>query len=143
MAKLILRQAAILLGLAFLPAIASALLRPPQPAAWENPPRFGDEISVQEAERLGPQALWLDARPDAQFEAAHVPGAIQLNEDRWNELLPVALKEWSPARTTVVYCSSQSCGASREVAERLRKEAGLKQVFVLDGGWESWQAAHK
>ena len=38
----------------------------------------------------------------------------------------------------VVYCSSLSCNASREVARRLRKEAQLSDVFVLEGGWEAW-----
>ena len=27
---------------------------------------------------------------------------------------------------------------AREVAERLRKEAQLPDVFVLEGGWEAW-----
>jgi hypothetical protein len=38
----------------------------------------------------------------------------------------------------VVYCSSLSCNASREVARRLRREAQLPDVFVLEGGWEAW-----
>jgi len=38
----------------------------------------------------------------------------------------------------VVYCSSLNCNASREVARRLRDEAQLKNVFVLEGGWEEW-----
>jgi rhodanese-related sulfurtransferase len=61
-----------------------------------------------------------------------------LNEDRWNELLPTLLAQWSLEKKIVVYCSSQSCNASREVAKRLRNEAQLKNVFVLDGGWEQW-----
>jgi hypothetical protein len=31
-----------------------------------------------------------------------------------------------------------SCNASREAARRLRKEAQLPEVFVLEGGWEAW-----
>jgi rhodanese-related sulfurtransferase len=69
-----------------------------------------------------------------------VPGAIQLNEDRWNELLPQMLQAWSPGKKVIVYCSSQACGASREVAHRLRNEAGLTNVVVLEGGWEAWLA---
>ena len=38
----------------------------------------------------------------------------------------------------IVYCSSLSWNASREVAHRLRKEAQLSDVFVLEGGWEAW-----
>jgi rhodanese-related sulfurtransferase len=53
-------------------------------------------------------------------------------------LLPTLLAQWSLEKKIVVYCSSQSCNASREVAKRLRNEAQLKNVFVLDGGWEQW-----
>ena len=73
-----------------------------------------------------------------QVPAVLVPGAVSLNEDRWNELLPQFLATWSPDKKVVVYCSTQNCNASREVAKRLRDEAQLKNVFVLQGGWEEW-----
>ena len=84
-------------------------------------------------------AIWIDARPQEEFEREHVPGALLLNEDRWNELLPQVLAIWAPEKRVVVYCSSESCGSSREIAHRLRKEAGLTNVFVLEGGWEAWK----
>jgi len=43
----------------------------------------------------------------------------------------------------VVYCSSLSCQASQEVAEKLREEVGLQSVFVLQGGWEAWRQQHR
>jgi 3-mercaptopyruvate sulfurtransferase SseA len=61
-----------------------------------------------------------------------------LNEDGWNELLPQFLEQWSPEKRVVVYCSAQSCNAAVEVARRLREEAGLNNIFVLQGGWEEW-----
>ena len=61
-----------------------------------------------------------------------------MNEDRWNELLPQFLTAWSPEKKVIVYCSAQSCNAAREVAKRLRDEGQLKNVFVLEGGWEEW-----
>lgn len=131
------RQAAALLFIALLPAIAQALyLR--NKVSWQRPVAASEMINVREAIALGDRALWVDARPDAEFEQKHVPGAIQLNEDRFNELLPQMLQVWSPEKKVVVYCSTQACGASREVARRLRKEAGLTNVFVLEGGWEAW-----
>jgi rhodanese-related sulfurtransferase len=133
------RQVAALLCLALLPAIAQALYLRGK-VSWQTPVAASQMIGVREAIALGDGALWLDARPDAEFEHEHVPGAIQLNEDRFNELLPQMLQVWSPQRKVVVYCSSQACGASREVARRLRNEAGLTNVFVLEGGWEAWLA---
>jgi 3-mercaptopyruvate sulfurtransferase SseA len=61
-----------------------------------------------------------------------------LNEDRWNELLPQFLATWSPEKKVVVYCSTQSCNLALDVARRLRNEAQIKDVFVLQGGWEEW-----
>ncbi len=85
--------------------------------------------------------MWVDARPDAQFAEQHIPSATLLNEDRWGELLPQMLNAWTPDKRVVVYCSSQSCAASHEVARRLREDAGLPNVYVLHGGWETWLAA--
>jgi rhodanese-related sulfurtransferase len=98
---------------------------------------------VTQARAWGGNAIWVDARPDVEFERDHVPGAMQLNEDRWNELLPQFLAAWSPEKRVVIYCSSQSCNASREVARRLRDEAQLKNLFVLQGGWEEWVKRRK
>jgi rhodanese-related sulfurtransferase len=53
-------------------------------------------------------------------------------------LLPQFLPNWSPGKKVVVYCSAASCNAARDVAKRLRDEAQLKDVFVLQGGWEEW-----
>jgi len=95
-------------------------------------------VSVDQVREWGDSAIWIDARPDDEFARDHVPGAISLNEDHWNELLPQFLAAWSPGKKVVVYCSAQSCDLAREVAERLRKEAQLPDVFVLEGGWEAW-----
>src|SRR5437762_11614735 len=95
-------------------------------------------VSVDRAREWGESTIWIDARPDDQFARDHVPGAILLNEDRWNELLPQFLAVWSPGKKVIVYCSAQSCDLAREVAERLRKKAQLLDGFVLDGGWEAW-----
>ena len=82
-------------------------------------------------------ALWVDARTDEDFERGHLEGAIPLNEERWEELLTGFLDVWSPDAPTIVYCSSQSCLRSHEVAERLREELGIETIFALEGGWES------
>ena len=127
------------MGLAFLPAIGQALfLRESVP--WSEKATAKDEVELAQAQSWGESVMWVDARPDAQFQAGHIPNAVQLNEDRWDELLPQLLGTWSPDRKVIVYCSSQSCAASHEVAKRLRENAGLKDVYVLKGGWETWQA---
>jgi rhodanese-related sulfurtransferase len=138
-----LRQAVLLAALAFLPAIGQAIYFRDK-ISWQSPVPASESVTADQARAWGGNAIWLDARPDEEFATDHVPGAISLNEDRWNELLPHFLASWSPEKKVVVYCSSKSCNASREVARRLREEAQLKDgagkncVFVLQGGWEEW-----
>ena len=126
-----------LVALAFVPAIGQAVYFRDK-VSWQSPVPSSELVTVAQARAWDANAIWVDARPDEEFARDHVPGAVSLNEDRWNELLPQFLATWSPDKKVVVYCSSQSCNASREVAKRLRDEAQLKNVFVLQGGWEEW-----
>jgi rhodanese-related sulfurtransferase len=131
------RQALALIGLAFLPGIGQALYFHDR-VSWQSPIPPSELVTVEQARTWGENAIWVDARSDVEFAREHVPGALPLNEDRWDELLPQFLAAWSPEKKVVVYCSSQSCNLAMEVARRLRNEAQLKNVFVLQGGWEEW-----
>jgi len=136
------RQALLLAALAFIPGIGEAIYFRNK-VSWQSPIPASEMVTLTQARAWGENTIWVDARPDAEFEREHIPGAVLLNEDRWNELLPQFLATWSPEKRVVVYCSSQSCNASREVARRLRDEAQLKNVFVLQGGWEEWLKSRK
>lgn len=138
----VLRQIFLLLALAFLPGIGQVLYFRER-VSWQSPVPASEMVSVAEAKAWGSRALWIDARPDEEFTAGHFPNALPLNEDRWNELLPDVLAAWSPEKRLIVYCSSQSCGSSREIAQRLRDEAQIKNVFVLEGGWEALHSPAK
>lgn len=134
-----LRQAALLVALAFLPAIGQAVYFRGK-ISWESRLSRDEAVDVDLARSWGNNATWVDARPDTDFEAGHVPGAISLNEDRWNELLPQFLAQWSPDKKIVVYCSTKSCNLAEDVARRLRTEVKLpNEIRVLSGGWEEWQ----
>jgi rhodanese-related sulfurtransferase len=135
--KALLRQALILAALALIPALGQTMYFR-EKISWRSPVPASEMVSVQQARAWGDSAIWVDARPDEEFARDHVPGAFSLNEDHWNALLPQFLTAWSPDKKVVVYCSSLSCNSSREVARRLRNEAQLKNVFVLEGGWEAW-----
>ena len=128
-----------LLALALLPAAVQALYFRER-ISWEARVAESDMVSVELARSWGSDAIWIDARPEAEFEHDHVPEAILLNEDRWNELLPRFLQErWSPEKKIVVYCSAESCNLAGDVARRLHEEAKLpNQIRVLKGGWEEW-----
>ena len=131
------RQTVILAALAILPGAGEAIYFHDK-ISWRSAILPSELVTVDQARTWAGNVIWVDARPDEDFASDHVPGALSLNEDRWNELLPQFLAVWSPGKKVVVYCSSLSCNASREVARRLRKEAQLSDVFVLEGGWEAW-----
>ena len=135
-----LKQAAGLALLALVPALATALLHPKRPAFTEKI-REG-EIAAADAMRNASDYLWIDARSTAHFAERHIPGAVPLNEDAWDELLPAVLQAWPTGKPAIVYCDSRACEASEDVAKRLR-EFGVAPVFVLKGGWDAWLAAEK
>jgi rhodanese-related sulfurtransferase len=131
------RQVLILLALALAPGVGEAVYFRHR-ISWQSAVLPSELVTVDQARTWGGNVIWVDARPDEEFASDHVPGALSLNEDRWNELLPQFLAVWSPGTKVVVYCSSLSCNTSREVVRRLRREAQLPDVFVLEGGWEAW-----
>ena len=134
---LLVGQALIVAALALAPAVGEAIWFRNK-ISWQSSIPPSESVTVDQAHTWGANAIWVDARPDDEFARDHVPNALSLNEDRWNELLPQFLAAWSPEKKTIVYCSSVGCNASREVARRLRKEAQLPDVYVLKGGWEAW-----
>jgi rhodanese-related sulfurtransferase len=139
--KAVLRQSALLLALALLPAAVQALyLREKIP--WQARVAESDLVEVETARAWGANVIWVDARPADEFERDHIPGAVSLNEDRWGETLPQFLASvWSPEKKIVVYCSAASCNLAEDVARRLREEAKLpNDIRILKGGWEAWLA---
>ena len=137
MTSSLVRQVLILAAVALIPGVGEAVYFRHK-ISWRSAVLPSEMVTVDQARAWGGHVIWVDARPDEEFARDHVPGAISLNEDRWNDLLSQFLVVWSPGKKVVVYCSSLSCNASREVARRLRREAQLPDVFVLEGGWEAW-----
>ncbi len=128
------RQLAVLLALALAPALVSGLIQ----LKGTGPPLVEDEVAPSLVRTWGDRVLWVDARPRAKFDAGHIDGAVLLNEDEWDGLVPAFLDAWEPEKTVVVYCDGGSCDASHAVARRLREELKLENVRVLKGGWKAW-----
>jgi len=115
----------------------TAAVHPKKPSFPDRFPAPG-EISLQDVQNWNEPVLWVDARPESDYEIEHVPGAVSLNPDNWSEQLPHFLDGWRPAQRVVVYCSAASCETSREIADRLR-HSGVDPVYYLKGGWEAWR----
>lgn len=96
------------------------------------------EISLEDALQLS-NTTWIDARGTDAFETDHIPNAVLLNEDRWEELFEAFIIEWDGVSTLIVYCDSRTCTASKGVADRLKEALGTDDIHVLKGGWQIWQ----
>ena len=132
-----LRQALLILLAALIPAGLTGAFHPRRPA-WSEDTLLPGEVKLQTVLAWGSDVLWIDARSLKEYEAEHVPGAILLNLEDWEQLFPRFVDQWRPEQKVVVYCSSTSCELSHEVAERL-KTNGISPVYVLKGGWEAWK----
>ncbi len=131
----VLRQLAAVLGLALLPALVSGAIQ----LQWNaQPPVSRDEVTLATVQHWGGHVLWVDARSRAKYARAHIPDAILLNEDEWNDLVHTFLDAWDPDVPVVVYCDGGSCDASHAIAERLRTDFKIEKVYVLKGGWDAW-----
>ena len=135
------RKAVLIILFAVLPAAATGLFHPNRPA-WTRPVK-GNEIELNTALQWGGRVLWVDARGLREYEKGHIPDAVLLNEEHWESQLDHFLDRWKRESRVVIYCSSVSCEASQGVAARLKNEAGISDVYVLKGGWETWRAAQK
>lgn len=137
-----------LLVLCVLPAVATAWWHPRSPYRAEESGNStvvlaDDEVTLATALAWEKAVLWVDARSQADFEAQHIPGAVWLSAGEWEAGLFEVLERVPEDGWVVVYCGSERCGASREVADRLRDEVGLKRVVVLHGGWDAWKAGQE
>ncbi len=82
----------------------------------------------------------MDARTGQRYAQGHIAGALLLNNESWDDLVPKFLDAWDPDKKVVVYCDGGGCDAAEEIAGRMRRELQLHDVYVLKGGWPAWQS---
>lgn len=87
----------------------------------------------QRALQETPDAVLIDVRTPAEFEAGHIPGAVNINYlayDFWDQM-----EQLDVERTYFIYCRT----ARRSVRTcTLMRNSGFKNIFHLDGGWNLW-----
>ena len=75
----------------------------------------------------------VDVRAAEDYAKGHIPGAISLPQDKW-EQPPASL---SKDRTNVLYCYSQVCHLAAKAAMGLTARG--YPVMELEGGFEGWK----
>lgn len=83
--------------------------------------------------------LLIDARDEDQFHAEHIPGAVSLPTAAYEDALLFFAEEHGREKPVVVYCGTEDCEMSAELAVRLRDEAGFTDIRILDGGILAWR----
>lgn len=102
-----------------------------------------DEICLDQALSAGAW-VWVDARPRVDWVKSGVPGSILWNLDPTED--EKAFEAEAAMRilitpNVIVYCGDESCGVSRQVADRIRALGLGAKVLVLQGGWRALDQA--
>jgi len=112
----------------------------------ERPANAGDQpvaVTWAEAKQMlqTGEAVLVDARPLAAFQAGSIPGAVSLPFNCIKEEMPEFMKRVGTGRWLIVYCSDHGCSSSEQVARTLIREYGYQHVFHMPGGYAEWQIA--
>ena len=97
----VLRQALFILLVALIPASLTAAFHPRRPP-WSQETLAPGEEMLSTVLAWRENVLWVDARPAEEYEVEHIPGALLLNLDNWDELFPKFLDQWVPDKRVVV-----------------------------------------
>jgi rhodanese-related sulfurtransferase len=73
----------------------------------------------------------VDVRLPSDYQAGHIPGAINLPQGKWHTLAGLT-KE----RTAVVYCYSQTCKLAAAAAVEFASASF--PVMEMEGGFDAW-----
>ncbi|HEX5219929.1 MAG TPA: rhodanese-like domain-containing protein [Verrucomicrobiae bacterium] len=87
------------------------------------------------------QAVLVDVRHKAMYDAGHIPGALSLPETSTPEEFTAFLNQHPTNLTLIVYCSSTSCSQSARVAGRLVTQYQRPSVKYMTGGYMEYQQA--
>jgi rhodanese-related sulfurtransferase len=112
-------------------------------AILKTPSGVRMDISLNKAKKLFLQhaAVFIDARPKADFEKGHIKGARSLPWQDVDQRFMAVTKNLSADTTIITYCDGEACELSRHLANFLM-DAGFNHVRILLNGWTKWQDAH-
>lgn len=83
------------------------------------------------------EGIVIDVRPPSEYEAGHIPGAVNMPLDA----LPRRLAELSRTKEVVAYCRGPYCMLAFDAVKQLRKH-GLKARRLVNG-FPEWKAERR
>jgi rhodanese-related sulfurtransferase len=98
------------------------------------------EISISDALQKLKQGstLFLDARSPEDFQASHIPSAINLPESEKDAWLDKFMSETDPNTALLVYCSDIHCHLAKDLAETLQF-SGFERIYLMKDGLAEWR----
>lgn len=91
--------------------------------------------------------LFIDSRRPDDFAAGHIPGALNIPQERVQHLgKREAGPDWAGTfgfpggQTLVIYCEGGDCQTSISLAKIIRDQ-GYQDIRIFSGGWAEWSAA--
>ena len=103
----------------------------------ENIPLIHTEALYNEL--MAGSVILLDARPLTEYQAGHLPGALSLPVDAFDQHFSEVQLFLFSEQPIVTYCSGPSCDDALRLALRLRDE-GFSAVSLYLPGVQDWQA---
>ncbi|MFB3879656.1 MAG: rhodanese-like domain-containing protein [Armatimonadota bacterium] len=121
-----------------LPAASSSAVTP----AAIPLPRGLEAITIAEARAAYDKhlALFLDARSADLYAEAHIPDAVSLPADAFDDRFPDAADKIEANPFIIIYCEGGDCSDAIHVGERLL-EYGFLGIRIMVDGFEPWAEA--
>ena len=87
-----------------------------------------------------PGARFVDARDPEDYKLGHIPGALNLPFDYYDEHAAAVLPLLGKDRDVITYCGGADCELSLYLARQLKNE-GYTEIHIFFGGYTQWQEA--
>lgn len=131
--KAIIAASAISLGIAPAPALADqAVIEGMQEYLMFQDYESGIILPQQIDQTVFETALFVDVRDEGQFEAATIPGAVNIE---WREVLD-RIDEIPEDRMTILFCNTGTLSSQATFALRVAERTN---VVVMQSGFSGWQ----
>jgi|SRR5581483_10838757 len=89
-------------------------------------------VDVNQMISRGEDIVIVDVREKDDYEESHIPGAINLPKNQWNN--PEGLREDT---VNILYCYSQTCHLAAKAAQEFASRGF--PVMEMEGGFQAWE----
>ena len=89
-------------------------------------------VATNDQIEKGEDVVIIDVRESKDFKKGHVPGAINVPQEKWGTLAGLRRDTMN-----IIYCYSQTCHLGAHAAMQFAAKGF--SVMEMDGGFESWK----